>query len=155
MSKVNHGQVFENGNVMVRGKIDPNNKNYYRLKTMAERAHCQGPMLHELENPKTGGMKELKAHLGRCVEFTIDQGPWEKYTASQFVVCLLHRAGKPVSENLILKRLRENDVFLPYPRIAVLVTNLHIEGIVRQVDGKGLLLTDAMKSLIDEVKPTE
>lgn len=155
MSNVNHGQVFEKGNALTHPAINPNNKNYHRLKTMAERAHEQHPMLHELENPKTGGIEELKKHMERCAEYRTSRGPWGNFTVSQFVVNLLHRSTKSIGENLLLKRIRENDVFMPHPRIASLVDALLKDHVIRPAARTGYVLTDAMKALIEEVKPTE
>jgi hypothetical protein len=122
------------------GKIDREARSFNRIKRIAERAWLKMEYAHE--NPK-------KVLLNETAEVK-----WSDFTASQFVVNLIHKSQKPVSENLILKRMRENKVFTPYELITRLMLELVGEGVISSVKGKGYQLTEDMRALVEEVKET-
>jgi hypothetical protein len=122
------------------GKIDREARSFNRIKRIAERATFEMQYAHE--NPNVQILNETA------------EVKWSDFTASQFAVNLIYKSKKPVSENLILKRIRENKVYTPYPLITRLMTELIGEGVIKSVKGKGYELTDEMKALVEEQKAT-
>jgi hypothetical protein len=71
-------------------------------------------------------------------------------TASGFIVRTLYKGeNKPINENLLLKIVRENNVFMPQLNISNLLVELHVDGVAHPTK-KGYVLTDSMMELIGE-----
>lgn len=71
-------------------------------------------------------------------------------TASSFIVRTLYKGdNRPINENLLLKVMRENNVFMPQLNISNLLVDLHIDGVAHPTK-KGYVLTDSMMELIGE-----
>lgn len=71
-------------------------------------------------------------------------------TASGFIVRTLYKgSNKPINENLLLKAMRESNVFMPQLNISNLLVDLHIDGVAHPTK-KGYVLTDSMMELIGE-----
>src|SRR5437764_6847820 len=107
--------------------IDPNNKNFRRINNMAIKSHIVIAYAHESGIP---GKKQDD-----------EESPFYGFSASQFVVHLLKNTNKPMSENLILKRMNENAIFMPYARIDQLMIELYGEGVIERFGKKGYVLT--------------
>ncbi len=73
---------------------------------------------------------------------------------SAFVVRLLHRANKPMSENLILKNIRQEKVHCVSHNVNRHMVDMLSHGIVRFHGNTGLWeLTPDMISLIEDYRP--
>lgn len=108
-------------------KIDRNGKDFRRVQSMAATCFRSKESL-ELNNPN--GLANV--------------------TASGFVVRTLYEGSNaPINENLLLKALRTNKVFMPQPNISNLLIDLHVLGVVHPM-AKGYVLTDSMMKLIGE-----
>lgn len=71
-------------------------------------------------------------------------------TASGFIVRTLYLGeNKPINENLLLKKMREANVFMPQMNISNLLVDLHVDGVAHPTK-KGYVLTDSMMELIAE-----
>ncbi|BDD79413.1 hypothetical protein [Burkholderia phage FLC8] len=71
-------------------------------------------------------------------------------TASGFIVRTLYLGeNKPINENLLLKKMREANVFMPQMNISNLLVDLHVDGVAHPTK-KGYVLTDSMMELISE-----
>lgn len=71
-------------------------------------------------------------------------------TASGFIVRTLYKGeNKPINENLLLKAMRENNVFMPQLNISNLLVDLHVDGVAHPTK-KGYVLTDSMLELLAE-----
>lgn len=128
------------------GKLDPKGKYFTGIETMARKAHA---IL-------------LYAHEGVVLSpmATDEQNPIPYFSSAEFVVHLLHRSTKPLSENLILKRIQENNVAFPFKNIHEMLVNMYALGIVTRAEKRGYvirqggyILTEDMKKLIEEHKP--
>lgn len=123
------------------GKINPKDKYYPSICIMAQFAHEPYIFAHD-----------VKANEKATTNFM---------TASEFVVRLLHREDKPLGENLILKRIRENKVPMKHQNVHSLMVSMLVLGIVTRhgeghrafVKYKGYVLTENMKKLIEQNKP--
>lgn len=125
MSIINQGQVFEQGNA-ING------------------ASSTIPFSASSPNWNRLRSMALRAHE--------DQADPEITTVSQFVVRQLHVSAKPISENLLLKKITKAKIMMHmYPNISSLVVKMTVEGIIERSD-KGVVLTKRMKALIEEVK---
>lgn len=116
-------------------KIDRNAKGFKRIQTMA--AAC-------FRSEESIGTIEA------------GYGGHANITASGFIVRSLYKGeNKPINENLLLKALNTNKVFMPQQNISTLLTELLIDGVVDPTN-KGYILTDSMMELIGEyTKPVE
>ena len=74
--------------------------------------------------------------------------------ASTFVIRLLFNSKKPMSENLILKRLREREITFYQPNISTLMIRLLLLKVVKTVPGRGYAISSEMQGVIEEFKPT-
>lgn len=74
--------------------------------------------------------------------------------ASTFVIRLLFISNKPMSENLILKRLRERGITFYQPNISTLMIRLLLLKVVKTVPGRGYAISNEMRIVIEEFKPT-
>lgn len=141
-----------------RGPIHPDNPNYPRIISTAEKVHTKKKTLDEIKvkmaASKDPELNRVAKHV-RCINEITNRSDqqWGDYNAGEFTVLVLHRADKPMSENLILKRLKQNNVMMAVPRINILLAAMHLEGIVTYNPGKGYFLTKEMKALIEEAKP--
>ena len=128
------------------GKLDPNGKHFVGIEIMARKVHTNLRYAHE-------GV-DLSATASD------EQNPISYLSSAQFVVHLLHRATKPMSENLILKRIRENNIVFPFKTVHEMLINMYALGIVTRAEKRGYvmrqggyILAEDMKKLIETQKP--
>lgn len=108
-------------------KIDRNGKGFRRIQSMAATCFRSKESL------------DLNSPYGNA-----------DVTASGFVVRTLYEGNNaPINENLLLKALRTNKVFMPQLNINSLLLELHVSGVVHPTN-KGYVLTDSMMELIGE-----
>lgn len=94
-------------------------------------------------------------YISHMAKEALKENPeFSSMNASAFVVWLLFNSKKPVSENLILKRMQEREITLNHPNISTLMIRMHVLSVVTNIPGRGYALNKKMLAVIEEVKPT-
>ncbi|BAS04920.1 hypothetical protein [Ralstonia phage RSF1] len=116
-------------------KIDKNGKGFRRIQSMA--------------------MACFKSEESIAENLHLPDGH-ANITVSGFVVRTLYKNDNgPINENLMLKKVREGRVYMPYENIKDVMLQLHVSGVVHPTN-KGYVLTDSMMEIIVEFsKPKE
>lgn len=133
--------------------FDPESSNHQKLKDIALKALAKKSTFDEVKSKQLLSKDPIVVKLAKRADSFKDlpvqhDHDFSDYTSTEFVVFILYRAGKPISENLIHRRIRQNEAPLTVPRINMLLASTCMSGITKYEHGKGYRLSEKMLELI-------